>query len=162
VNDLVVTTGRTSALQGSEPDAAIQTLPPGDIAFVVPGEAVPWARSGGGRSTARFTPAKQRNYMGALRMFCATAMGGCPPLQGPIELSVMAVYEWPKSWNSKKRARPGADWKTSKPDATNIVKIVEDALNTVAWRDDALVTSLHVWKRYGETPRLSVRIRSLA
>jgi Holliday junction resolvase RusA-like endonuclease len=132
------------------------------IEFTVPGDAVPWARAGGGRNTPRFTPAKQRNYMGALRMFCAAAMKGKGPLTGPIELSVLAVYGWPTSWSSKKRALPGADWKTSRPDADNLSKIVKDALNTVAWSDDALVTSLHVWKRFGDVPRLSVRIRSLA
>lgn len=131
-----------------------------DIHFTVPGEAIPWARAGA-HGKQRFTPAKQRNYMGALRMFCAAAMNGGSPLTGPIELSVMAVYAWPKSLTSKKRALPGAEWKTSRPDADNLTKIIKDALNTVAWGDDAQVASSHCWKRYGDVPRLSVKIRSL-
>jgi len=128
------------------------------IAFTVPGQAVPWARAGGGKTGHRFTPAKQRSYAGVLKLFCQRAMRGGPPLTGPIELSVMAEYGWPKSWNEKRRSAPGAQWKTSKPDGDNLSKIVKDALNTIAWQDDAQVVSLHVWKRYSETPRLVVRI----
>lgn len=131
-----------------------------EIEFTIPGEAVPWARAGA-RGAQRFTPAKQRSYAGALKMFCQRAMNGTGPLEGPIELSVLAVYAWPKSLSSKKRAQPGAEWKTSRADLDNVEKIVMDALNTVAWADDALIASLHSWKKYGEIPRLHVRIRSL-
>lgn len=133
-----------------------------NIEFTVPGEAVPWARAGGGRTVARFTPAKQRSYMGALKMFCARAMQGGAPITGPIELSVMAIYQWPKSLSPKKRALPGAQWKTSRPDADNLTKIVKDALNTVAFGDDAQVVSSHTWKQYGDVPRLVVKINSLS
>lgn len=126
------------------------------IEFTIPGEAVPFARTAGGKTTPRFTPAKQRNYMGAIKMFAARAMQGRPPLEGPVELSVMAVYLWPKSWSAKKRA--GAYWKTSKPDADNITKLVKDSLNTVAFADDAQVASSHAWKTYGNVARLTVKI----
>jgi hypothetical protein len=75
-----------------------------EIEFTIPGEAVPWARAGS-HGKFKFTPAKQRNYMGALKMFCARAMQGGAPLQGPIELSVMAMYEWPKSWKREAPVR---------------------------------------------------------
>jgi Holliday junction resolvase RusA-like endonuclease len=132
-----------------------------EIEFTLPGEAVPWARAAGGKTAHRFTPAKQRNYMGALRMFCQRALNGQGPINGPIELSVMAVYAWPKSLTSRKRALPGAQWKTSRADVDNLTKMVGDALNTVAWRDDSQITSLHAWKMFGDVPRLVVKIRSL-
>lgn len=128
-----------------------------EIAFTVPGQAVPWARAGA-HGSVRFTPAKQRNYAGILRTFCDRAMQGRPPLDGPIELSVMATYAWPKSWNSRKRLAPGAMWKTSRSDIDNIGKLVMDSLNTVAWEDDALIASLHLWKQYGDIPKLTVRV----
>jgi Holliday junction resolvase RusA-like endonuclease len=128
------------------------------IVFTVPGQAVPWARAGGGKTGHRFTPAKQRSYAGVLKLFCQRAMRGGPLITGPIELSVMAEYGWPKSWNEKRRSAPGAQWKTSRPDTDNLSKLIKDALNTVAWSDDAQVVSEHVWKRYSETPRLIVKI----
>jgi Holliday junction resolvase RusA-like endonuclease len=128
--------------------------PPRTVAFTIPGEAVPFARSGGGKNVPRFTPAKQRSYMGAVKLFCQNAMHGAPPIEGPVELSISAFYMRPKS-------KRGAVWKTSRPDADNISKLIKDALNTVAWRDDAQVCSLHVWKQYGDFARVSVRIVEL-
>lgn len=127
---------------------------PRTITFVVPGEAVPFARSGGGKTVARFTPAKQRSAMGAVKLFCRRAMSGAPPIEGAIELSIAATYLRPK-------ARRDDVWKTSRPDADNLSKLIKDALNTVAWRDDAQVCSLHVWKRYGDVAQVAVRIVEL-
>lgn len=132
------------------------------IAFTVPGQAVPWARSGGGVNTPRFTPAKQRSYAGVLKLYCQHAMNGTGPMLGPLELSIVATYAWPKSWSNKQREAPGARWKTSRPDADNLTKIVKDALNTVAWQDDAQVASSHTWKRYGDAASLTVRIEACA
>lgn len=128
-----------------------------EISFVVPGEAVPWARAGV-HGKVHFTPAKQRNYAGVLKLYCQRAMHGRGPIEGPIELSVVAKYAWPKSWSQKRRNAPGAVWKTSRPDRSNLEKIIEDALNTVAWQDDAQVVSGHCWKMYADVPSLTVRI----
>lgn len=127
---------------------------PRTIEFTIPGEAVPFARAGGGKSVARFTPAKQRHAMGVVKLFCQRAMAGAAPIEGAIELSISAVYLRPK-------ARRHDVWKTSRPDADNISKLIKDALNTVAWRDDAQVASLHVWKQFGPVPRTVVRIVEL-
>lgn len=132
------------------------------IEFTIPGDAVPFARAGGGKNTPRFTPAKQRSYMGVVKLYCQRAMQGAVPLEGPIELSVSAYYLRPKSHTAKRATAPGSEWKASKPDADNISKLLKDALNTVAWRDDAQVVSLHVWKQYADTARVSVRIVELA
>jgi Holliday junction resolvase RusA-like endonuclease len=137
------------------------------IEFTIPGDAVPWARAGkrgphtGAPNKIAFTPAKQRSYAGTIKLFCQNAMRGAPAIEGPIELSVVATYIWPKSMSPKKRQLPGAQWKTSRPDYDNLGKIVCDALNTVAWRDDAQVVAGFVWKRYGELASLAVRIRRL-
>lgn len=144
-------------------DGVTRAAPPSgfEFEFTLPGQAIPWARTGGGLNTPRFTPAKQRSYMGALKDFCFRAMRGARPIEGPVELSIMAIYPWPKSLSPRNRAQPGAKWKTSRPDAGNLAKIIEDALNTVAWRDDAQVVSAHTWKQYGDHPRVTVRIREL-
>lgn len=125
------------------------------ISFTIPGEAVPFARAGGGKTVARFTPAKQRSAMGTVKLFCQTAMQGSVPLEGAIELSIAAYYLRPKS-------RKADVWKTSRPDADNLSKLIKDALNTVAWRDDAQVCSLHVWKQYDDVSRVVIKIEELA
>lgn len=131
--------------------------PPREISFVVPGEVAPWARAGRGGAVT-FTPAKQRDYMAALRTIAAASMRGAPPLDGPIELQVKVTYLRPKS---HKRNPP--KWKTSRPDIDNAAaKLVMDSLNKLAWVDDAQIASLHCWKLYADRAELAVVIRALA
>ena len=48
---------------------------------------------------------------------------------------------------------------TKKPDWDNIGKVVCDALNGIAYRDDAQIVDSMVRKFYGEVPRVVVIIR---
>ena len=47
----------------------------------------------------------------------------------------------------------------TKPDIDNVVKVVCDALNKVAYNDDTQVVKIVAEKYYGETPGLVVEIR---
>ena len=47
---------------------------------------------------------------------------------------------------------------TKKPDIDNIVKIVLDALNKMAFKDDNQITKLEVEKFYSEKEKIFVRI----
>jgi Holliday junction resolvase RusA-like endonuclease len=133
--------------------------------FVVPGNCVPWARAGGGKGVHRFTPLKQRNYMGALRLFCQTAMcaaGRTEPLEGPVRMVAEFVYAFPKSWSKKKRDALGIKYKDTKPDLDNLEKIVGDALNGVAWIDDSQIADKGGSRKvYGDMPGLRVTIEAL-
>lgn len=129
------------------------------IRFTVPGEIVPWARAGG-RGHLRFTPQRQRNYMAALKQYASDAMAGRPLLDCPLEMTVTATYPWPKSLSAKKRALPGAERKATTPDADNITKIIKDALNLVVFTDDARISDLHVFKRFGDAPGATVEVRA--
>ena len=131
------------------------------IEFVVPGEPIAWARAGS-KGARRFTPSKQKNFMAVLAMYARLAMRGKQPLDGPVELVVVAVYEWPKTWSQKKRLAPGAAWKTSKPDADNIGKLISDSLNCLAYRDDALVARMEIQMIYGERAETRVMLKPLA
>jgi Holliday junction resolvase RusA-like endonuclease len=69
----------------------------------------------------------------------------------------------PASWSAKKRQRAldGEIKPGKKPDLDNIVKAWTDALNGVAYRDDALICSMTLAKRYGDTARVSVTVRPI-
>ncbi len=123
------------------------------VAFTVPSEPVAFARSGG-NGKVRFTPKKQRDYMALVRLAAHNAMAGQAPFEGPIELTIRAVYRVPSSW-PKKRADV-ARWRTSKPDADNIAKLVSDACNEIVFGDDAQVVELRVQKVYGPIAGVTV------
>jgi Holliday junction resolvase RusA-like endonuclease len=61
------------------------------------------------------------------------------------------VFAPPASWSEEKRQQAivGEIPHTSKPDADNLAKSWLDALNKIAFVDDALVATVRVSKRYG-------------
>jgi len=133
------------------------------IRFIIPGDVVPWARAGGGKTVAKFTPARQRNYMGMIRAEAHEQMKRFSgPMQGPLQLKIAAVYLWPKATTKARLAAADGAWKTTKPDSDNITKIVKDALNTIAYVDDAQVSFSSCWKLLGPKAGLVVEVISLA
>lgn len=130
------------------------------VSFTIPGIPTAWARARlNGR--AHFTPGKQRAAAGLIQSIAYEAMAGRAPIETPVAVHISAVWPWPKSWSEKKRKIAGAHWKTSKPDADNVGKLVNDAINGIVWRDDAQVTNLVVRKTYGMTPATHVNVEIL-
>jgi len=81
------------------------------------------------------------------------------PTDKPVSLNVIAVYPIPKSWAKKKQiAAHEGEIFPSRPDWDNIGKIVCDALNGVAFHDDAQIYNAFVRKQYGLFPELRVLI----
>lgn len=83
------------------------------------------------------------------------------PDQAQLDMRVMAFYQMPSSVSKKKR-RQMLDQKirpTKKPDADNILKVVADSLNQIAYRDDAQIVDTQVRKFYSDRPRIEVLIR---
>jgi len=128
------------------------------ISFSIPGEAVAFARAGK-NGKRHFTPSKQAAFMGAVKLFAQRALAGQEPFEGPVRIAVRADYLHPASWSAKKKA--ATVWKTSKPDADNIAKLLKDALNKVAFHDDAQVAELIVQKRYAPFACLTVSVERL-
>lgn len=78
----------------------------------------------------------------------------------PVVVAIYAYYGIPKSWSNKKKtgAIKGLILPTKKPDVDNIAKVVCDALNGVAYKDDSQIVRLFVHKRYSHVPRVEVEI----
>lgn len=131
------------------------------IAFKIPGLPVAWARAGH-HGAVSFTPKKQRNFMAELKDVAEQAMQGRAPLDGPLMVECVFAWPWPRAMSARKRGQPGAKWRTSRPDADNLIKLVGDALNGVVWRDDAIIAIAHGWKMHGDAAETRVRVRTLA
>lgn len=132
--------------------------PDGPIVFTIPGEATAFARAGSA-GKRRYTPKKQSDYMGIIRLFASRAMGSRPPLEGPVSVRMTAFSVTPASWSKKKRET--TTWRTSKPDLDNTYKLCADSLNNIVWLDDAQVACLHVEKLYAAQASLVVCIMPL-
>lgn len=80
-----------------------------------------------------------------------------------LDMRIMAYYSIPKSKSKKIKASMLANEirPTKKPDMDNVVKIIADSLNQVAYRDDTQIVDCQCRKFYSETPRVEVIIRSI-
>lgn len=130
------------------------------VSFTVPGVPTPWARAGrkGGFS---YTPGKQRAAMADVRVIAANALNGRPLLIGPLELALSFTYPWPGRISAKKRGDPLWSWKDTRPDTSNLIKLIEDALNGVVYCDDGQIARHTVEKKFGDRAEAVVTIRQL-
>lgn len=86
------------------------------------------------------------------------AVYGEEKLDGYIYLSVDAYYPLNKgdSLKQKERKLSGELRPDKKPDADNILKVVADALNGVAYDDDKQIITMHCSKFYSMHPRIVI------
>ena len=77
------------------------------------------------------------------------------PVEGPLAMTLSFELLRPKS--APKRVQ----YPTHKPDLSNLLKAIEDALTGVVYRDDSQIVSLTVTKRFGLAPGVEVRVEAL-
>lgn len=112
-----------------------------------------------------FMPA---GYMAWKKAFASYATQSMPdaalpwwPGKTPLELDVDIKVKMPKSWSIKKQCEHLGRGIAQKPDIDNILKSVMDALNGVAWEDDAQVTRVSVSTKWSLSETyIAVRISS--
>jgi len=107
------------------------------ISFFIPGPPVAWARA---RRAGNRYFVDEKTAAAKRAIASAAKAAGAKVATGPLAIWITVYIEKPKR---RKDAYP-----TSRPDADNYAKLVMDALNGVAWTDDALVVSLHVDKQW--------------
>ena len=108
------------------------------------------------------TPEQTKSYEELIR-WSYKASGGKYLGDKPIEISIRAYYAIPQSFSRVKReqALQGEIRPMTKPDTDNIIKVVLDALNGVAYYDDKQVISVSCDKWYGEIGCLVVELKEL-
>lgn len=100
-----------------------------------------------------YTPTKTAKYEKQIAKAYTESGGKCIPADCYVSVSISAFFPVPKSYSKKKREnclerilRPD-----KKPDMDNILKVVLDALNKVAYEDDKQVVELIGRKYYTES-----------
>lgn len=85
---------------------------------------------------------------------------GLEPLDDALEVIMTAYRPIQKSVSKIEHTRraTGMSLPVVKPDTDNYIKSFLDALNGVIWIDDALITDLHVKKRYSDHPRIEMEV----
>lgn len=109
-----------------------------------------------------YDPEKSRNYKAYVKLLAVQAMKeqGFEMIDGACAVIIQAYFEVPKSKSKKFREAALLDQvrPTKKPDADNIVKAIQDALNGLVYKDDACIVNLSCEKFYSDNPRVEVYI----
>ncbi len=133
------------------------------IAFTIPGAPQGKARARTCRNGHTYTPDNTVLYENLVKTELLRQCGR-PRLsvddRPALSMEIVAVYPVPASYSKHRRvaALAGDLLPTKKPDADNVAKIIADALNGLAYIDDAQITDLSVMKRYGEQPEVRVKL----
>lgn len=132
------------------------------IEFFIPGVPVPKGRPKftvrGGFAKA-YTPAKTRDYENMVKSIAQKSISR--PLEGPLCVSIVATFNPAPSLSNKARQSLLNQPHTKRPDLDNIVKILTDSLNGLAYTDDSQIAELHARKVYGVDVGVSVEISSM-
>ena len=103
-----------------------------------------------------YTPPKTREYEEALRLAWLQERHGF--YTGNVKMRVIAYYKIPKSASKAEKCRManGEISPTRKPDCDNVLKIVSDALQGLAYPDDKQIHAMMIEKKYSYVPRVEV------
>ena len=131
------------------------------IKLVIPGEPVAKGRP---RVTkwGTYTPEKTKNYETLVKELFFIEHGQ-PLLEGQLAINIKAYFSIPKSTSKKNKNLmiAGKIRPTKKPDADNILKIIGDALNDIAYKDDKQIVSANIEKFYSDEPRVQIEIKEV-
>jgi Holliday junction resolvase RusA-like endonuclease len=109
-----------------------------------------------------YTPKETVNYETLVRELYIVKNYG-RQLEGALAIEINAYFEIPKS--AKKKDIPdmieGYIRPTKKPDIDNILKIIGDSLNGLAYHDDSQIVDVVAQKCYSDRPRVDIEIWEL-
>ena len=144
---------------------------PKPVVIVVAGEAVPLKapqfrniKTRDGRQfTSAYQPSHVKKYQTHIRMQAEAAMHDRDPMTGPLVLAATFVMPMPKSFSKRRvgQALIGAERPITRPDCSNLLKALEDAMTGIVYRDDAQLVEVHVRKVFGSKPQMQAEIKPL-
>lgn len=142
------------------------------IQFTVLGEPVAKGRAktrnivtkDGRQFTQQYTPEKTRRYEESVKWaFLEQCPGQRFEDDDALWITLHIYKSIPKSMTKRNRTRidVGELFPGKRPDGSNILKAIEDALNRIAYRDDSQIVRFDVEQYYSETPRVEVEIQAI-
>lgn len=109
-----------------------------------------------------YTPTSTKDYETLIKQYFKMKYPRYIPLEGRVAIKIIAYFDVPKNTTKKNKAliENKTLSPTKKPDIDNIVKIVLDALNKMAFRDDNQITKLEIEKVYGKEEKIYIKIET--
>jgi len=130
------------------------------ISLTIPGNPVGKQRARVCRTGHAFTPAKTVNYEALVKQTFAAKYPNFVPMPGPARIT-LSIFIMPSKETKRKLKKGAKIYPTIKPDISNVLKIIEDTLNGLAYVDDKQIVWIEVVKAYSPKPRVEVIVGEL-
>lgn len=107
-----------------------------------------------------YTPTKTKEYESLIQQYFLLKYPRYIPFEERIYIEIVAQFKVPKGTSkaNTEKMLNGEISPAKKPDIDNIVKIILDALNKLAFKDDNQITKLSIDKIYGKEDKVYVKI----
>lgn len=107
-----------------------------------------------------YTPENTKDYEMLIKQYFKLKYPRYVPLENRVSVKIVAQFKIPKTATKKDKAliEEGKLSPAKKPDIDNIIKIILDALNKMAFKDDNQITKLEVEKVYGEIEKVIIKV----
>lgn len=129
--------------------------------FEVPGKITGKGRPRVNTNTGvAYTPTKTKDYEELVKQYFWIKYPRVNRIEGRTAVKIIAYFGIPKNTSKKDKENMlnNTISPTKKPDIDNITKIILDALNAIAFKDDNQITKLEIEKKYSEEERVYVKI----
>jgi len=127
--------------------------------LVIHGEPVPAGRPRFSNGHA-YDPKRSRDYKRFVSQEAKLKYHGTILRDKALKVDVKVYRHVQRSISKVERGRRlrGEHRPIVKPDASNYLKLVEDALTGIVWEDDNLITDVSCHKYYSDDPRIEVTV----
>ncbi len=131
--------------------------------FTIPGKPQAKQRARVTKKGFSYTPKETVNYENWVKINFFQQIEERRMTYAPLKIEITYFHQIPKSVSKKNRLKmlKREKYPTVKPDLDNITKSICDALNGVAYGDDAQIVILNSCKLYDDSPRVRVAITEI-
>ena len=129
--------------------------------FEIPGKIIGKGRPRLNSYTGQvYTPTRTKDYENLVIQYFMLKYPRFTPFEGRVSVEITANFEVPKSAKKQEKELMLENKLNplKKPDIDNIVKIILDAMNECAFKDDTQITKLSVEKKYASEESVYVKI----
>lgn len=124
--------------------------------YILEGEPTAWARAG---LAGRKLYDTQKHLKLVMGITLKNQHDDRPFYTGPLILDITFIMKIPS------KAKEPSEWEgtptRSKPDLSNLIKLVEDTATGILYKDDCLIYKINAERVYGENPRTEFTIREV-
>ena len=127
------------------------------FSFTIPGIPHPQGRprfARRGRFVHTYEAAKDTAWKNLVKAYARAKWKRQPPIIVPVTMTVTFFMPIPQSVKYAHEGMPHI----KRPDVSNLLKGVEDALNGFVWKDDSQICNVRAMKVYSTRPRTEVTI----